>query len=56
VDRDGQAGGYNNRTTNVPESLNDFSRPWNKNTLKTQPVRKKNPSQTKQNTTKPDKN
>jgi hypothetical protein len=56
VDRDGQAGGYNNRITNVPESLNDFSRPWNKNTLKTQPVRKKNPSQTKQNTTKPDKN
>jgi hypothetical protein len=22
--------GYNSRTTNVPESLNDFSRPWNK--------------------------
>jgi hypothetical protein len=45
VDRAGQAGGYSSRTTNVPESLNDFSRPWNKNTPKTQPARKKNPSQ-----------
>jgi hypothetical protein len=27
VDRAGQAGGYNSRTTNVLESLNDFSRP-----------------------------
>jgi hypothetical protein len=27
VDRAGQAGGYSSRTTNVPESLNDFSRP-----------------------------
>jgi hypothetical protein len=35
VDRAGQAGGYNNRTTSVPESLSDFSRPWNKNTPKT---------------------
>jgi hypothetical protein len=38
VDRAGQAGGYNSRTTNVPESLSDFSRPWNKNTPKTQPA------------------
>jgi hypothetical protein len=45
VDRDGQAGGYSSRTTNVPESLSDFSRPWNKNTLKTQPAWKKNPTQ-----------
>jgi hypothetical protein len=45
VDRACQAGGYSNRTTNVPESLNDLSRPWNKNTPKTKPARKKNPSQ-----------
>jgi hypothetical protein len=45
VDSAGQAGGYNNRTTSVPESLNDFSRPWNKNTSKTQPARKENPIQ-----------
>jgi hypothetical protein len=44
VDRAGQAGGYNSLTTNVLESLSDFSRPWNKNTLKTQPARKKNPT------------
>jgi hypothetical protein len=41
----GQTGGYNSRTTNVPESLNGFSRTWNKNTPKTQPVRKENPTQ-----------
>jgi hypothetical protein len=41
VDRVGQAGGYSNRTTSVPESLSDFSRPCNKNTPKTQPARKK---------------
>jgi hypothetical protein len=34
VDRAGQAGSYNSRTTSVPESLSDFSRPWNKNTPK----------------------
>jgi hypothetical protein len=28
VDRAGQAGGYNSRTTNVPESLSDLSRSW----------------------------
>jgi hypothetical protein len=45
VDSAGQAGGYSSRTTSVPESLNDFSRPWNKNTPKTQPARKENPTQ-----------
>jgi hypothetical protein len=32
VDRASYAGGCSNRTTNVPESLSDFSRPWNHNT------------------------
>jgi hypothetical protein len=45
VDRTGQAGGYSSRTTSVPESLSDFSRLWNKNTPKTQPARKENPTQ-----------
>jgi hypothetical protein len=45
VDRAGQAGGYSSRTTSVPESLSDFSRPWNKNTPKTQPARKENLTQ-----------
>jgi hypothetical protein len=45
VDRAGQAGVCSSRTTNVPESLSDFSRPWNKNTPKTQPARKGNPTQ-----------
>jgi hypothetical protein len=45
VERAGQAGGYSSRTTSVPESLSDFSRPWNKNTPKTQPTRKENPTQ-----------
>jgi hypothetical protein len=45
VDSAGQAGGYSSRTTSVPESLSDFSRPWNKTTPKTQPVRKENPTQ-----------
>jgi hypothetical protein len=40
----GQTGGYSSCTTNVLESLNYFSRPWNKNTSKTQ-AQKKNPSQ-----------
>jgi hypothetical protein len=40
-----QTGGYNIRTTNVPESLSDFSRPWNKNTPKTRPARKENSTQ-----------
>jgi hypothetical protein len=43
VDSAGQAGGYSCRTTSVPESLSDFSRPWNKTTPKTQPARKENP-------------
>jgi hypothetical protein len=30
----GQTGGYNSRTTSVPENLSDFSRPWNKSTPK----------------------
>jgi hypothetical protein len=46
VGRAGQAGGYSSCTTSVPESLNDFSRPWNKNTPKTQPARKEKPTQT----------
>jgi hypothetical protein len=33
-----------NGTTSIPESLSDFSRPWNKNTLKTQLARKENPT------------
>jgi hypothetical protein len=41
----GQADDYISRTTNVPESLSDFSTPWNKDTPKTQPTRKKNPTQ-----------
>jgi hypothetical protein len=45
VDRAGQAGGCSSRTTNVPESLSDFSRSWNKDTPKIQPARKKNPTQ-----------
>jgi hypothetical protein len=45
VDRADQAGGYGSRTTNVPENLSDFSRPWNKNTPKTQPAQKENPTQ-----------
>jgi hypothetical protein len=45
VDSAGQAGGCSNRTRNIPESLSDFSRPWNKNTPKTRPARKENPTQ-----------
>jgi hypothetical protein len=45
VDSAGQAGSYSSRTTHVPESLSDFSRPWNENTPKTQPARKENPTQ-----------
>jgi hypothetical protein len=41
----GQASGYRSRTTSVPESLSDFSRPWNKNTPKTKAARKENPTQ-----------
>jgi hypothetical protein len=45
VNSSGPAGGYSSRTTSIPESLIDFSRPWNKNTPKTQPARKENPTQ-----------
>jgi hypothetical protein len=45
VGRASQAGGYISRTTSVPKSLSDFSRPWNKITRKTQPARKENPTQ-----------
>jgi hypothetical protein len=45
VESAGQAGGYSSCTTSVPESLSEFSRPWNKNTSKTQPARKENPTQ-----------
>jgi hypothetical protein len=45
VDSADQAGGYSSSTTNVPKSLSDFSRPWNKNTPKAQPARKENPTQ-----------
>jgi hypothetical protein len=41
VDSAGQTGGYRSRTTRVPESLSDFSRPWDKNTPKTQPEGRK---------------
>jgi hypothetical protein len=34
VERAGQAGGYSSHTTNVPESISDFSRPWNKTSPK----------------------
>jgi hypothetical protein len=44
VDSTSQAGGYSSSTTSVPESLNDLSRPWNKNTPKTQPTQKENPT------------
>jgi hypothetical protein len=45
VDSASQAGGYNSRTTSIPESLSDLSRPWNKNTPKAQPAWKENPTQ-----------
>jgi hypothetical protein len=32
MDSASQAGGYSSHTRSVPESLSDFSRPWNKNT------------------------
>jgi hypothetical protein len=45
VDNAGQASGYSSRTPSAPESLSDFSRPWNKNTPKTQPTWKENATQ-----------
>jgi hypothetical protein len=44
VDSTGLAGGYSSRTTSIPESLSDFSRPWNKKNTKTQPARKEKPT------------
>jgi hypothetical protein len=44
-----QVGGYNSCTTSIPESLSDFSRPWNKNIPKTQPTRKEKPTQNLRN-------
>jgi hypothetical protein len=43
VDRAGQAGGCSSRTTNVPESLSDFSRTWNQNTPKNTTCKKEEP-------------
>jgi hypothetical protein len=45
VDRAAQVDCCSSRTTSVPKSLSDFSRPWNRNTPKTQPARKENPLQ-----------
>jgi hypothetical protein len=45
VGRASQVSGYSSRTTSIPESLSDFSRPWNKNTPKTQAAWKENPTQ-----------
>jgi hypothetical protein len=45
VDRVGQAGCYSSRTTSIPESLSDFSWPWNKNTPERQLALKENPTQ-----------
>jgi hypothetical protein len=52
----GQVSGYSSRTTSVLQSLGDFSRPWNKNTPKTQPARKENPTQSLENNSKQTKN
>jgi hypothetical protein len=46
VDSAGQAGGYSSRTTSVPETLSELSRPWNKTTPKTQHALKENRTQT----------
>jgi hypothetical protein len=52
VNRAGQAGRCSNRTTSVPESLSDFSRPWNKNTPKNTTCKERKPY-TKPNKTTP---
>jgi hypothetical protein len=44
LDSAGRAGGYSSRTTNVPESLSDFSSPGTKHP-KTRPARKENSTQ-----------
>jgi hypothetical protein len=43
VDSASQDGGYNSRTTNVPESLSDSSRPWNKNHLQNTTCKEEEP-------------
>jgi hypothetical protein len=43
VDRAGQAGGCSSHTTSVPESVSDFSRPWNKNTPKNTTYKEEEP-------------
>jgi hypothetical protein len=52
----GQAGGCSSRTTNVPESLNDFYRPWNQNTPKHNLQGRRTLYKSMQNTTKIEKN
>jgi hypothetical protein len=56
VVRVGQAGGYSSHTTSVPESLSDFSRPWNKNTPKNTTYKEEEPFKPKQNNSKQTKN
>jgi hypothetical protein len=43
VDSAGQASGYSSRTTNVRESLSDFSRHWNRNTHKNTTCKEEEP-------------
>jgi hypothetical protein len=43
VDGACQAGGCSSHTTNVPESHNDFSRPWNQNTPKNTTCKEEEP-------------
>jgi hypothetical protein len=45
VNSTGQVGGYRSRTTNIPGSLSDSSRPWKKNRLQNTTATKENPSQ-----------
>jgi hypothetical protein len=56
VDWAGQAGGYNNRTTNIPESLSDFSRPWKKTHPKHNLNGRRTLHKANQNSSKPTKN
>jgi hypothetical protein len=44
MDKAGHTGGYSSHTTNVPESLSDFTRPWNKNILKNTTGTKEEPN------------
>jgi hypothetical protein len=44
MDSAGQADGYSSHTANVPGSLNDSSKPWNKTTSKTRTPREENPA------------